>query len=718
MSLRCTRAISVLLVLKAVTVHAQRDPSRVVDEGLPRDARLEKAVTLDGFHPWAPAGDLESLKQRSKRTRRQILVAAGLWPMPEKTPLEPVIHGKIDREDYTVEKVFFQSHPGFYVTGNLYRPKARQGQRPGVLSPHGHWPNGRFYDYQLHKGDAQKLIDAGGETDSSGASYPLQARCAHLARMGCVVFHYDMVGYADSTQLGHHRSGFGDLDAELRLQSSFGLQTWNSIRAFEFLSSLPDVDPKRIGVTGASGGGTQTFILCAIDPRPAVCFPAVMVSVDMQGGCVCENASHLRVGTTNVEFAALAAPRPYAMTGADDWTREIMSKGLPELKATWKRFGKEDLVEAWCHTEFKHNYNQVSREYMYAWFKRHLGLHGPVKEQPFDPVPPAELSVFNDEHPLPADAVDLKKLRAYLAESSDRQMATLVPKDAKTLEEFRRIVGGALETMLHTTLPASNQVEAKDHGQTALGGRSYRRLLLGRRGSGESVPALLFKPARWNGTVVVAVGDRGKGTACFTSSFLPPYDRIQGDVEQLLASGAAVLAPDVFLTGEYFDHGPDLPVFQKDEERHSRFVGYTYGYNRTLLAERVHDILTTVAYARSLPGAKQVNLLGMKAASTWVALALALAGDAVSKTVISEIDPFAFSKLKSLEAPNFLPGALKYGDMPAFLALCAPAKLRLVSRHDPDQLVRAAYRAAGAPRAFEPITPSQSVPAVLEWIAR
>ena len=127
--------------------------------------------------------------------------------------------------------------------------------------------------------------------------------------------------------------GFFSPQAEARLQTIMGLQTYNSIRALDWLAGRDDVDPQRIGVTGASGGGTQTFILAAIDPRPAAAFPAVMVSTAMQGGCTCENASYLRVGTGNVEIAALIAPRPLGMTAADDWTKEIATKGLPELKA-------------------------------------------------------------------------------------------------------------------------------------------------------------------------------------------------------------------------------------------------------------------------------------------------------------------------------------------------------------------------------------------------
>src|SRR5438093_4302631 len=164
-----------------------------------------------------------------------------------------------------------------------------------------------------------------------------------------------------------------------------GLQTWNSIRALDFLLSLPDVDPQRIGVTGASGGGTQTFILCAVDDRPAAAFPAVMVSTAMQGGCICENCSYLRQDTGNIELAALFAPKPLGMSGADDWTKEIETKGLPELKALYKLYGAEDNVTAKCFLQFDHNYNQVSRELMYGWFNKHLklGLKDPVQEKPF-----------------------------------------------------------------------------------------------------------------------------------------------------------------------------------------------------------------------------------------------------------------------------------------------------------------------------------------------
>src|SRR5215469_14958756 len=307
---------SLLLVLTVAPAWAaESDPTRVLPPGeKPADSRLGKVRTLDDkdFFLRVPATK-EAWEIRRTAVREQILVATGLWPLPVKTPLHAVVHGKIDRDTYTIEKVFFASYPGHYVSGNLYRPKNRSGRLPAVLSPHGHWANGRMYEAPA--ATARKQIEEGAEQTMEGARYPLQARAAMLARMGCVVFFYDMVGYADSQQI-EHRAGFTDAEAILRLQSFMGLQTWNSIRALDFVTSLPDVDTSRIAVTGASGGGTQTFILGSIEDRPAVEFPAVMVGEAMQGGCICENAPLLRIDTNNIELAAMFAPRPLGMTAA------------------------------------------------------------------------------------------------------------------------------------------------------------------------------------------------------------------------------------------------------------------------------------------------------------------------------------------------------------------------------------------------------------------
>lgn len=669
------------------------------------DSRLGKPRTLDDkdFFFSVPATKEAWLKRR-QIVREQILVAAGLWPMPVKTPLKPVIHGKIDRDDYTIEKVFFASLPGHYVSGNLYRPKNKSGKLSGVLCPHGHWPNGRFYEADDKTIAAQ--IKLGAEKYPEGAKYPLQARCVQLARMGCVVFHYDMVGYADSTAL-EHRKGFTDADVELRLQSFLGLQTWNSVRALDFLLSLPEVDPQRIGVTGSSGGGTQTFLLCAVDDRPAVAFPAVMVSTAMQGGCVCENASHLRVGTGNIEIAGLFAPKPLGMTGADDWTIDIERKGLPELKALYKLYGVEDRVLARCFPQFKHNYNQVSREVMYNWFNKYLklGHSEPVVEKPFKPVSPKELSVYDADHPRPADTVDAERLRQYLTEQSDKQIAALLPKDAQSLAEYRRVFGGALRAMVHDELPDGNEVEEIRQGDIEKrDGYSSRRFFLTRKGQNERIPALGLLPAKFDGTVVVWIHPQGK------ESLFQGGNLVQA-AKTILDRKAAILAVDVFGVGEL--------SLSKPYSVNTQYAGFTFGYNRSLLAQRVHDILTAVVFAKNFDKVKTVHLAGFDKSGPWVLLARGLCGKAVARTA-ADFDGFRFDKVRATNDEMMLPGALKYGGLPALSALAAPGELFVHNYRNTGsgQWLKPVYEAAGAKDKHQRVSAKATDEKVVEWLLR
>jgi dienelactone hydrolase len=701
-----------LLTLLAVLVAlpplvADTDPTRVLaPDEKPKDRRLGPPRTLnDKDFFLVPPATKQEWEARRRAVREQVLVATGLWPLPPKTPLNPVVHGKIDRDDYTVEKVFFASYPGHYVSGNLYRPKGKTGRLPAVLCPHGHWNKGRFYD--AGEAAARDQMKQGAEKTLEGARYPLQARCAQLARMGCVVFHYDMVGVADSTAIGHGAgAGWTDADAELRLQNAMGLQTWNSIRALDFVSGLPDVDPARIGVTGASGGGTQTFMLCAVDDRPAGAFPAVMVSTEMQGGCVCENCSYLRQGTGNIELAGLFAPKPLGMSGANDWTVNIERKGLPELKQLYKLYDAEDRVMARCFPEFGHNYNQVSREVMYNWFNKHLklGLPEPVVEKPFVPVPPAELSVYDAEHPRPADTADADGLRRTLTEIADKQLEALRPSDAKSLEEYKRVVGTVLRVMVHDELPSSKDVESTEIGEKGeKDGLTWRRYLIGRKGAGEQVPVFGIKGPAFDGTVVVWVHPRGKASL-FEGGNLTPAAR------HILDAKAAILAVDVFGTGEYGAIKPEV---------NKTFAGYTFGYNRPLLAQRIHDVLTAVAFAKGHEKTQKVHLVGWEKAGPWVLLARPLCGDAVARTA-ADLDRFRFEKVGLTADEMMLPGALKYGGLGGLAAVAAPAELYT---HDyqgtgSGRPLKAAYEAAGVADKLQRNSEKMSPDRVLAWLLR
>ena len=436
---------------------ASEPTSPRVLSGRPDDIRLQPLKDLDGYFPFQPPQSVQLWEQRSAQLRRRLQVFSGLWPMPTRTPLQAVIHGKRAMGDYTIEKVYFQTAPGFFTTGNLYRPVAQQAaegsaapKRPGVLCPHGHWAEGRFHD--AGEAAAQREIEQHAEQEIAAARSPLQARCVQLARMGCVVFHYDMLGYADSRQISlevAHRFakqrpemnaaehwGLYSPPAESHLQHVMGLQTYQSIRALDFLESLSDVDPQRLAVTGASGGGTQTFMVAALDPRPAVAFPAVMVSTAMQGGCTCENACGLRVETGNVEIAALFAPKPLGMTAANDWTKEMETKGFPQLQQHYRLLGAPDHVMLSAHTEFGHNYNLVSRLAMYGWFNRHLrlGQTEPIQERPFQRLTASELTVWDSDHPAPAGGETFERqLLAWWHEDAQQQLKAAMPVDDLSL---------------------------------------------------------------------------------------------------------------------------------------------------------------------------------------------------------------------------------------------------------------------------------------------
>src|SRR5438045_7639185 len=141
-----------------------------------------------------------------------------------------------------------------------------------------------------------------------------------------------MVRYNDTSQI---QQSFGGWAEQLWSFNTMGLQLWNSIRALDYLQSLPGVDPQRIAATGASGGATQTFLLTAIDDRVRFAAPVNMVSAYMQGGDPCEEAPNLRLNTSNVEIASMMAPRRMlVVSSTHDWTRHSPLEEFPSIQRT------------------------------------------------------------------------------------------------------------------------------------------------------------------------------------------------------------------------------------------------------------------------------------------------------------------------------------------------------------------------------------------------
>jgi len=328
----------------------------------------------------------EAWKKRAKQIRAQILKGAGLEKYPKKCPLNPIIGEKRVFEGYQVQNIAFESLPGVYVTGSLYTPLNAKGKIPGILNTHGHWSKPE--DYGRYRPDAQK-------------------RFAVMARMGAMVFAYDMVGYGQLEEFGwvHKHT------------DALKLQLWNSIRSVDFLISM-GADPKRIGMTGASGGGTQTFLLSAVDDRIAVSVPVVMVSAHFFGGCVCESGMPIHKSsdfqTNNVEIAACVAPRPMLLVSdGDDWTKNTPNVEYPHIKYIYGLFGKPDLVANVHLPNDKHGYDYNKRAAVYPFLAKYLGLDvtkalnpdGTLNEKNIVIEDQKALYSFNDKHPFPANAI-------------------------------------------------------------------------------------------------------------------------------------------------------------------------------------------------------------------------------------------------------------------------------------------------------------------------
>lgn len=323
----------------------------------------------------------------ARHVRQRIQQGAGLSPFPRRTPLNPIITNRREYDGYSVENVALETVPGYFATGNLYRPLHPKAPFPVMLSTHGH--SGTF--------DAR--FAAG-----------MQARCGTLARMGATVLSIDMFGYGDSIpQVGTnaHNHPF-----------SMTIQAWDNLRALDFLLSLPGADKTRVGMSGESGGGTQTFIATALDPRITLCVPVVMVSSYMFGGCQCESGLPIHRSADhfvdNAMIAALAAPRPMlVVSDGGDWTKNVPQVEYPFLRKIYAYYGAEGNVANVHLPNEKHDYGPSKRDAMYRFVAERFGLNlaavedanGKVDESKVTIEKPELMHVFNAAHPLPARAL-------------------------------------------------------------------------------------------------------------------------------------------------------------------------------------------------------------------------------------------------------------------------------------------------------------------------
>lgn len=338
--------------------------------------------------------DIETLEDwtaRQEAYRRQLFEMLGLDPLPERTPLNPVITGRVEHDDFTVENLHFQSRPGLYVTGSLYIPRERNEKLPAILYVCGH---GR-----VKKGDV-----------SFGNKATYQHHGGWFARNGYVCLMIDTLQLGEIEGIHHGTYRYGMWWWNARGYTPAGVEAWNCIRALDYLQSRDEVDGERIGVTGRSGGGAYSWWIAALDERIKVAVPVAGITnlknhvVDgcVEGHCDCM----YMVNTYRWDYpqvAALVAPRPLLISNTDkdrifplDGVVDVYTK----VRRIYELYGKLDHVGLQI-TEGPHKDTQELRIHAFHWFNKFLKGEDPLIEMAavkfFEPE---QLKVFDE---LPTD---------------------------------------------------------------------------------------------------------------------------------------------------------------------------------------------------------------------------------------------------------------------------------------------------------------------------
>lgn len=290
--------------------------------------------------------DQLSWEKRKTDLRPCMLEALQLSPMPAKPKSKPIITNKRVMDGYTIENIAIETLPGVYVSGSLYKPLKIKGKIPVMLCPDGHFGDGRY------RADGQY-------------------RYAMLARMGAMAISYDLFAWGESLLQfkgeDHRRS------------LAMTVQALNSFRILDYMLSLKETDPKRVGITGASGGGSQTMLITALDDRIKLSVPVVMLSSYFSGGCPCESGQPVHLcggGTNNDELAAMAAPRPQlVISDGGDWSANVPDTDLPYLKKIYGYYGQPDMVQNAHFPKEGHDYGKSKRLAMYDFVAKQFNLN-------------------------------------------------------------------------------------------------------------------------------------------------------------------------------------------------------------------------------------------------------------------------------------------------------------------------------------------------------
>jgi len=632
------------------------------DSGEPGDAMIQaylrqEAEKLEaGFS--AAISSPREWTQALPRLRQEYLDMLGLWPLPEKGPLRATVTRTLDRGDYVVEMVHYQSRPGLYVTGNLYRPaKSPAGQRlPGIVYVCGHSGMGR-----------------------NGNKTAYQSHGIWFGRHGYVCLVLDSVELGELTCTHHGTYREGRWWWLSRGYTPAGVECWNGMRGIDYLQSRPDVDPDRIGVTGISGGGAATFWITAADERVKAAVPvsglsdllAYVPSRVINGHCDCM----FLYNTYQWPWAlipGLVAPRPllFVNSDADDiFPMYGNERVINRLERIYSLFGAGDYVDAVVSIG-GHAYRQDIRQAAFRFMNTHLKNDPrPVLDSEVDlvtgppnrvyPIPPEQLRVFPTDSDLPADASNARIDREFvpMAKADLPAPGQFEAWKSERLARLRRLSfhhfperippARALDTnaagivRLETESPIRVQLRAV----RLPSGRAERVWLLATASGAQDAPPAWLETLAGERDAVYVCEPRGIGASRWTTKSPPNY-----------------VARSHYLLGRTVDSG------------------------------RVWDLAAAARYLRARhQEPAPVFLAGEGPAAVWSLFAALLepevAGVALSRFPATFMDN---------SAPPLL-SVLRVCDVPQALGMLAPRPATLVGPTPDCQDASALYRAAGAP---------------------
>ncbi|MCZ2156045.1 MAG: acetylxylan esterase [Bryobacterales bacterium] len=599
---------------------------------------------------WGPA----DAQARKAEFREKFIRLLGGFP--EKTPLNARITGTIDAPDYRIEKIIFESQPRFYVTANLYLPKTGKAPYPAILFPLGHEDGAKSHDVW------QQIL-------------------VTFARKGYVCLTWDPLGQGERVQIFDADLGGSKTPPATTEHTVLGTQTllagtplarytiWDGIRALDYLESRPEVDKKRIGLTGNSGGGTHTAYIASLDDRIQVAAPScfitswrrLLLSIGPQDAEQCV-PGFLAEGLDHADFIYGFAPKPYRMLSAirDFFSITGARETFAEAQRVYGLLGAPDHI-AMTEADNGHGYLKERRLAAYKWFDKWLkGVDQATIEEPVVPRREEELWATKTGQVTP-------ELNGETVSSLNRALVAGFHHGSPTPAQIRRMIGYE---------PVKSTPAIKPFGTLHRTGYRIEKLTYLSE-PGMETPALLYLPDGNTGKVpaVVYVNSDGKSAAA-------------GDLESLVKQGFAVLSLDARGFGETRDRAA------LDSASWSRYFGdYSNAMTamlagHTLTGARAADISRAIDLLVTRPEIDVQRIYGAGRKFGGIAMLHAAALDSRIKQVALEQSLESYQSVVDHQLnrgimEHVVPGALRVYDLPDLARMLGGRQLVLVDTVDP-----------------------------------